>query len=374
MVPEQFARSVTSDGSGRVPAPLTGSKPAPRLTIGSWPGREFNHNPFVPLFLDSLEAEGFRTVDVSSVRALDIRALDVLLMQWPEKVFWEAESSREAVGLMARLLRQIVTRPRGTKVVWLVHDLKPYESRWFKRLAYPRFAALLARVVDGAFTLSPGTVPVVKRAFPGLASKPVGHVWHPLYPDAGITPEARGALRERAGWSEDTFVYGYCGQIRPYKGLDELAKVFVEYSNPQARLLITGRPLNADITAKISAIVQGDDRVDFRPDDLTPEAFRNGLNACDLIVAPQRKYLHSGSIIYALSAGRPVLTPSTPFAESLRETLSADWVRTYSGSLTGEILAAQRPPSTPLDLSPLAPEQSAAGVRAFIESLGAGQA
>ena len=52
------------------------------------------------------------------------------------------------------------------------------------------------------------------------------------------------------------------------------------------------------------------------------------------MVAPFRRYLHSGSIVHALSAGRPVLTPATPFALSLAAELGRpDWLQTYAGPL-----------------------------------------
>jgi hypothetical protein len=50
-------------------------------------------------------------------------------------------------------------------------------------------------------------------------------------------------------------------------------------------------------------------------------------------------------MVYALSAGRPVLTPATPFSESYRALLGADWLRLYQGALTPDLLAAQLPAS-----------------------------
>jgi hypothetical protein len=88
------------------------------------------------------------------------------------------------------------------------------------------------------------------------------------------------------------------------------------------------------------------------------------------VVAPFRRYLHSGSIVHALSAGRPVLTPATPFASSLAGELGRpDWLQTYEGGLTPATLAAASAPGTPLDLSPLAPEAAARRIRHFLEAL-----
>ena len=43
-------------------------------------------------------------------------------------------------------------------------------------------------------------------------------------------------------------------------------------------------------------------------------------------------------MIHALSAERPILTPSTPFSDALAGEVGSDWVRTYSGELSAEII------------------------------------
>ena len=93
------------------------------------------------------------------------------------------------------------------------------------------------------------------------------------------------------------------------------------------------------------------------------------------MVAPFRRYLHSGSIVHALSAGRPVLTPATPFATSLAAELGRpDWLQTYAGPLTAGDARAARRPGTALDLGPLAPAKAAARLRRFLEGLRRGEA
>src|SRR5690606_4502061 len=98
--------------------------------------------------------------------------------------------------------------------------------------------------------------------------------------------------------------------------------------------------------------------------------FRAALGACDVVAAPLRTYLHSGSIVHALSAGRPVLTPATPFSESYRGLLGADWVRTYDTALTPDLLVRQAPPpASPPDLSALSAQAVGAMAAAFFGRL-----
>ncbi len=344
--------------------------PGGSLTLGSWPGVESDHNRFLPILLDALETEGVRVRSFPDSRDIDLTGLDALLVHWPDKIFWEARSSVEAANLMAHLVAKLATRPRGTKLVWMVHDLLPHDGRWFKRLTWPPYAAVMARLADASLTLSEGTRATVAAAYPALGRKPMEHLWHPAYPGEALTPAARATARAGFGWIGDERVYGYCGQIRPYKGVEDLITAFMGLADQNARLLIAGRPQNASLVEALRGLSRSDPRIHLALEDLTPEAFRSSLGTCDLVVAPFRYYLHSGSIVHALSAGRPVLTPATPYATSLAAELGApNWLQTYTGPLTPDILAASTAPTTALDLAPLAPSAAARRLRRFLETL-----
>ena len=95
------------------------------------------------------------------------------------------------------------------------------------------------------------------------------------------------------------------------------------------------------------------------------------------MVAPFRRYLHSGSIVHALSAGRPVLTPATPFATSLAAELGRpDWLQTYAGPADAGDAGGGAPARDRRSTSrPLAPAKAAARrLRRFLEGLLRGEA
>src|SRR5688500_11868752 len=127
------------------------------LVLGSWPGMESDHNRFLPILLGALEAEGVRDVSFPASRDLDLAGLAALLVPSPHNLFWEVAGSAEAAALIARLLARLALRPRRVKLVWMVHDLAPHDGRWFKRLAWPPYAAAITRLADAALTLSSGT-------------------------------------------------------------------------------------------------------------------------------------------------------------------------------------------------------------------------
>jgi len=98
------------------------------------------------------------------------------------------------------------------------------------------------------------------------------------------------------------------------------------------------------------------------------------MNAADLVVLPYLDILNSGSAIWALSFGRPVLLPNRGAMPELAESVGSDWVRLFDGPLDEHQLAdalnwARRPRPEPLPaLDSLDPERV---VEAHLEAYGA---
>ena len=351
------------------------------LRVASWPGYGMRHNPFMGIFLDALAAADCRVTSLETVEALVAacrgpEAPDMILLHWAERIWGEAGSGVAALAKMKRLLTAVARRQPHQRIVWMVHNLQPHRARGTQRLAWPAYSRTLARLVDGFMTLSPSTVGTVRAALPGLAGKPGIGLWHPAYPDAALSVEDRDAARSARGWGPELRVLGMCGQLSGYKGVEELIATFRKTSDADLRLLLAGRPGPAAFGATLATAAAGDTRIVIEPGDLSASEFRSALGACDVIVAPMRQYLHSGSIVHALSAGRPVLTPRTPFAADLGDLFGAQWLRLYEGSLSAETLVtAARAPATPEspDLTPLDPARIGAKAAAFCRDLVVGQ-
>ena len=239
----------------------SGARPLSGLVLGSWPGRESGHNRFLPILLDALAAEGVEVASFPDSRDIEParprRAPRALARQG----VLGGPSSREAAGLIGRLLAKLAARPAGCKLVWMVHDLRPHDGRWFKRLAWPPYAGLLARLADGALTLSEGTKATVAAAYPALARKPLGHIWHPYYPGETLAPAAAAAARAGFGWTGPERVFGYCGQLRPYKGVEELIRAFGASPTPTPGCCVAGRPMDAGYARTLAGLGDGDRRI-----------------------------------------------------------------------------------------------------------------
>ena len=113
------------------------------------------------------------------------------------------------------------------------------------------------------------------------------------------------------GIGPNEFVYGFIGNLLPYKGLEELIDAFRVVDDGRSWLLISGGTRPRDYGESIVARAAGHPRIVVRPYDYAPgEAFVRVLQASEVIVLPFRASTTSGSLVQALSWPRPCIVPA----------------------------------------------------------------
>lgn len=293
-------------------------------------------NPYNGRLYRALHAHGAHVRDLSYWRLLTVRT-DVVHLHWPDLSF--LSGSRRVIHI-ARLtifygaLR--VARSRGAVLVWTVHNVLGHEERSSPRI---RRAAerLLLRNVDGIIGLSSQGVAAARAAYPVLRDVPAAVTPHGHYREAYDFDVSRADSRRRLGLHPDRPVVATIGQIRRYKNIPHLIRVFRSLEH-DATLLVAGKAAPAELEREIRDAAADDPRVvldlRFVPDAEVPVV----LAASDLVVLPYQRIQNSGSAILAASADRPVLVPALGAMAELREQLGVAWVRLYDGELTvGEL-------------------------------------
>jgi glycosyltransferase involved in cell wall biosynthesis len=308
------------------------------------------------------------TVTEFTNRRLLLERWDILHIHWPDTPLHRRTASGAALYAMILIARLLWARLRGAKIVWTVHNLRSHHT------AYPRVEKWLWRsfvpLVDTCIHLSDAGREMALKSFPGLASKshsvvPHGH-YRGCYPNQCDRSEARRLLDIPAGAPVIAFV----GQIKAYKNVPALIRAFIDAAHPEALLLIAGRPGDSAIEAELQALAKDHPRILLRFGLIPDDRMQHYLNACDLTVFPYREILNSGSAILALSFDRPALVPARGAMAELRQLAGSEWVYTYEGALTGDILskaldcASTKSRPAQCDLSSLSWQAVAAGTLA----------
>jgi glycosyltransferase involved in cell wall biosynthesis len=307
------------------------------LRVLAWPGQGARaKNPYTWLLYTHLAALGVEVRDFTPERVLR-GGYDLLHVHWPEKAMTAPGRVGRAGGALAAIALLEVAHRRGARIVWTAHNARPHEARdgWLDQWYWDE----VVRRVDGVIHPSGAGRAVVEARYPALARRPADVVWlghfRGTYPDRVTQREAR------AGFDvpEDARVVAFLGLVRPYKNVPHLIRTVRSLpTDSPVILLVGGEPLTPALAAEVRAAAGEDRRVRLALHHIPDEDVQRYLRAADLVVLPFTDITNSGSALLALSFDRPVLVPGLGAMGELQGVVGADWVRTYDGALTREVL------------------------------------
>ena len=290
----------------------------PRVLVSNREPRSTT-NPYITMLTTALRrTPGVEVVTFSYPAALFGR-YDVVHLHWPETIL--GQGGRRLSGRLVRwvltallLVRLTVAR---TPVVRTMHNVElPADVSVAQRLLLRWFDQLTThRIVLNERT----ECPAPRTAIP-----------HGHYRDWYTGPRST-AVPGRLG---------YVGLVRRYKGVEGLVAAFRSVADDSLTLGIAGAASSRELAATITALADGDPRVTLRFGYLADDELVAAVTAAELVVLPYRFMHNSGTVLAALSLGRPVLVPETPVNTDLAAEVGPGWIHTFTGSLTGEDIEA----------------------------------
>ena len=306
------------------------------LRILAWPAfRTKGENPYNWLLYSHMRAQGV-VVDEYGFGNLVRGKYDVFHLHWPE---WQISHPEFRVALLRFLRLRIilwVARRKGMRIAWTVHNMRCHEN-FHPRLG-ARFYDSFIPFVDGYVSLSTANLAAIRERFPGLRSRPCTVALHGHY--RGVYPDdvTREAARERLGIGRGEFAILQFGAIRPYKNAATLIREFRKLERKDCVLLVVGRPMNREMETEIRNASSGESRVRLTLRFVEDEEVQFHFKAADLVVLPSHENWNSGSAMLALSFNRPVLLPAVESTVELQGLIGADWIGTYEGPFSAEVL------------------------------------
>jgi glycosyltransferase involved in cell wall biosynthesis len=274
------------------------------------PKSDANNNPYGPLLAEGLERLGVEFDFVVDLDEAFIRAnqgkYDVLHLNWPHYFYYDDDHAvmERQLGEFIALLELAIEL--GYKIVWTAHNLYPHNQRHkdldhIGRLAMCRLARSIISHCRYAEQAVRDTFGRTERMF----LTPHGN-FIDVYPDLLTRETARAQL----GIPESDFVYGSFGSIQPYKGIEALIESYAKLSGDNAWLVISGGG-KADYHAQIHEMVREMPRVILRTYPRAPsEDIALVMRSADVVTLPFVATMTSGTLILALSWGKPVIAPA----------------------------------------------------------------
>jgi beta-1,4-mannosyltransferase len=266
--------------------------------------------------------------------------VDVLHLNWPHYLYDAPDLAGRLARAAALIDNLALARTLGYKIVWTVHNLYPHEtlSRELDHLVRLAISSLSTAVIvhcDHARRL-------VQQHFHRTANLWV--IPHGHFIDAYPNTLSRSAARRQLGIEDEQFVYLFFGNVRPYKGLENLLEAFIAMPGERLTLLLAAKAYNEYGDRFVEKARQADPRIVVHPSRFfANEEFQRYFNAADVAVLPFLDVLTSGSAITALSFGVPVIAPTVGcLPELLDEGAGLLYDQRQPDALAAAMLAMQR--------------------------------
>jgi glycosyltransferase involved in cell wall biosynthesis len=273
-------------------------------------------NPYQELLYGAMRAEGDRVRYLSlptPSATVNLPTIIPQLILWRMRGYrifhlhWANAFSLQAKFWRTRALRQLpywhyllclkTIKLLGYKFIWTAHNALPHEQTFPDDIQARR--ALVA-ATDLVILHTTSTLSALEK----LGALPKKYIIIPHGSYIGVYPNTmnRETARKKLGLASDAFIYLYLGQIRGYKGIENLMDAYRRIKTEKNHLIVAGKG------SPTGFISDNDLQIYF--------------NAADVVVLPFKQVTTSGSVLLALSFGKAVIIPALGDLASLPVELS----------------------------------------------------
>ena len=233
---------------------------------------------------------------------------NILHLHWLELLYSAPTQGRSVRRLAAVLAGLAWVKAHGGKIVYTVHNLQPHEQ---DAPALNRAANIaLSALVDAWHVHDEEAKTGAARVY-GRPDR-IYVIPHGSYVGAYPNDCTRKEARARLGLAERAFVYLCLGQIRRYKGIEDLIVAFKRLSadGGDCQLVLAGHAHDPAYATSLSELTLGQGGIHTWFHYIEDAELQHFMNACNVCVLPYRDITTSGAAILAFSFGRPVVAPA----------------------------------------------------------------
>lgn len=279
----------------------------------------YDDNPYQPELVRGLQAAGVDVRAGDHTRLLPILQAflehgrpDVLHLHWAHSLLISRYWPVTFLYCCRLLFELTITRLLGVDIVWTVHNRFHHESE-HPNLAFEAVCRhVICRYASAIIVHGDAAQDEIISAYhlPDHVADRIRVVPHGNYVESYPNNTTQAEARSRLDLPLDSTVFLHIGNIRPYKNVGDLVDTFHAMPDSDLQLLIAGRPPRAEpARTHLESACTNDARINCALEFIPEDELQMYLRAADAVVLPFAEVLTSGSVVLALSFGRPVIAP-----------------------------------------------------------------
>ena len=253
-------------------------------------------------------------------RASDPEEAVVFHLHWTAPILKNTEEYRRKAAYI-RNIREFLNN--GGLFFWTIHNVLPHDIK--HRQLELDLRTELAELATRIHLFLESDLERINHYY-AIQRDKVLIAPHGNYISAYPNERTRDECRNRFGFNGQHTVFLFFGQLRPYKGLDDLFTSFSKVSsrNDNLKLLVVGNPRQSFEMDDILRQGRSLNNVAIVEEFISDEHIQGYMNAADFVTLPYKELLTSGVLLLALSFGKIVIAPEKgSIAEVVKDGVSA---------------------------------------------------
>ena len=245
---------------------------------------------------------------------IEHRQAHILHLHWLTSFWLSPKSYKSWFKSVQFWVELIILRMLGMKLVWTIHNKHQHEQKQpgLEKLNQ----VIVGRLIDQVIVHCEQARSFAEK----LTSSKVEVIGHSHYIDVYPNKISRTEARKKLGFSEKDKVLLFFGNLRPYKGVEKLIRVFGELQTKNTVLVLAGWAAN-DYYKKLKGLAEKMTKVVLVAKHIPQDEVEVFFNAAEVVVLPFNEVLSSGSLMLAFSFAKPVVAPKVGcVGELLKET------------------------------------------------------
>lgn len=249
-------------------------------------------------------------------RAVSQKPADVLHLHWLSPYLKGRNVFSAAVYAAKFCCDLCLVRLSGVKLVWTIHNQVSHEAQ------FPGIETVVQKFVG---RLANGMIvhsEAARRgmAATGLSTERVRVIPHGHYAGAYSGPVPASQARRTLAWDAGKMIFLYFGMVRPYKNIEGLIEAWrgLPALAERGMLVIAGDAADPAYRGQIQDLAEGVPGLNLQLKRIPDDRVHLYFSASDVVVLPFNRILTSGSLLLAMSFGKPIVAPRL---ETVGETL-----------------------------------------------------